>query len=536
MADLVIALSLANLCYLRVWSELLTYTPANTFWMKRPPESAQYAAVVLNVVLAGILLWPLVRRARRTGPASATLAQWSLLLVLLIPANGVREVLGNLVPYLKSPLFEVIGRAGVATLVAGLVVVFLWAVAHWRRQLIATVCAVLLLVSPFVPITFVQAGWKAATYDAGPFADKPLAHPIYSQAAPGPRILWVIFDEWDYRLSFVDRPANIHLPEVDRFEAESLRAANAYPPGEGTPTSIPSLVMGRIVTGVREDGVDELMLTLRDPPRAVRWSAQPTLFSRARSLGINTAVVGWFHPYCRLLNRDLTACRWWELAMQHNSMGDTFGEILRNQTRSLFESTLLSPFGQSLATRQHVRTYQAALGEAVKVATDRSLGVVLLHLPVPHAPHAYDRVSHQFTLSNAPIEGYWDSLELMDRTLGQLRRTMEESGVWESSAILLSSDHSYREAQILAGRMDGRVPLLLKLPGHHAAVTYESPFNTVLTADLLTAIATREVADPAGAAAWLDRHRSLVVDPIPVRSRTGSPLARISSRKVSAGR
>jgi len=40
-----VALSFANLCYLRVWSELLTYTPWDTYLMTTPPKPvAMFAA------------------------------------------------------------------------------------------------------------------------------------------------------------------------------------------------------------------------------------------------------------------------------------------------------------------------------------------------------------------------------------------------------------------------------------------------------------------------------------------------------------
>jgi hypothetical protein len=40
-------------------------------------------------------------------------------------------------------------------------------------------------------------------------------------------------------------------------------------------------------------------------------------------------------------------------------------------------------------------------------------------------------------------------------------------------------------------------------------VNFAAPFNTVLTHDLLLAILRGEVSDTKGAAAWLDRHRSI---------------------------
>ena len=46
LRDLAVALSLANLCYLRVWSELLTYRRNDTYLMSRLPGPPGLAAVM----------------------------------------------------------------------------------------------------------------------------------------------------------------------------------------------------------------------------------------------------------------------------------------------------------------------------------------------------------------------------------------------------------------------------------------------------------------------------------------------------------
>jgi arylsulfatase A-like enzyme len=196
------------------------------------------------------------------------------------------------------------------------------------------------------------------------------------------------------------------------------------------------------------------------------------------------------------------------MAMQHNSMGDNFWQILPNQTRSLFETNLFSLFGRSLTANQQTGVYQAMMGEAKRLVVDRDFGLTLVHLPIPHAPHAYNRKTGTFTLGNSPIAGYIDSLALLDRSVGELRRTMENSGVWDSTTVLFTSDHGYRDSEALDGKSDPRVPYLLKLPSQKDAVTYTPDFNTVLTADLLLDVLRGEISGPASATAWLDRNRT----------------------------
>jgi len=131
----------------------------------------------------------------------------------------------------------------------------------------------------------------------------------------------------------------------------------------------------------------------------------------------------------------------------------------------------------------------------------------VVHLPVPHAPHAYNRRTGEFTLGNAPIAGYVDSLALLDRTIGEIRRDMENAGTWDSTTVLFTTDHPYREAMQLDGKSDPRIPYILKLAGQKEGVEYAPQFNTVLTADLLMAVLRGEIADTESAAAWLDRNR-----------------------------
>jgi hypothetical protein len=196
------------------------------------------------------------------------------------------------------------------------------------------------------------------------------------------------------------------------------------------------------------------------------------------------------------------------MAMQHNSMGDNFWQILPNQTRSLFETNLFSLFGRSLTAGQQTGVYHAILVEAERLSVDRDFGLTLVHLPIPHAPHAYNRKTGTFTLGNSPIAGYVDSLALLDRTVGELRRTMEDAGVWDSTTVLFTSDHGYRDSEALDGKSDPRVPYILKMASQKDPVAYTQEFNTVLTADLLMGVLSGEITDPASAVAWLDSNRT----------------------------
>jgi len=56
---------------------------------------------------------------------------------------------------------------------------------------------------------------------------------------------------------------------------------------------------------------------------------------------------------------------------------------------------------------------------------DASIGLALIHLPIPHPPAIYYR--HQAELTAKRGLGYLDSVGLVDRTVGDVRRTLEQA-------------------------------------------------------------------------------------------------------------
>jgi len=505
--DLFIALSLANLCYLRIWSELLTYTRPDEYLMKLPPGPMQYVAVMLNVLLLGGILFGAVNWGRRRFSKSGF--RWveaAFLLFWIVPLNAIRAVLSNHFDLLRSGLFGILDPRAVELLAGASTLAALFLIAKFSPRLAHVAASVLALLFPFCAVTFGQAVWKIAQYNPSGFAANPPVPPL-PDARTSPRFLWVIADEWDYRLTFVDRPAGLALPEIDRLRRDSLFTEQAYPPGPETPISLPGYFTGRLVKSVRYVGPSDLQIRFRDGTGPVSWRDQPSIFTSAHALGFNTALVDWFHPGCRVLS-GLTYCDWWEMARQFNSMGSSFGEVLPNQTRSLFETTLISLFGQSLAGHQQTGVYHEILREGLAAANNPEFGLTVIHLPVPHAPHAYDRRTGTFTLGNAPIRGYVDSLALLDRTVGEMRRSLEASGEWGRTTVLFTSDHHYREETALAGEPDDlRIPFLLKMAGQHEGADYRERFNTVLTHDLILEVLEGHLATAADVSHWLDTNR-----------------------------
>jgi hypothetical protein len=178
-----------------------------------------------------------------------------------------------------------------------------------------------------------------------------------------------------------------------------------------------------------------------------------------------------------------------------------------------FQATVLNSFWSTVTPLQrrrlHLKIYQHTLEDSLRVATNSHFGLILLHLPVPHQPGIYVPATREFSITSfGAAQGYLNNLALADRTLGELRHAMETSGIWDKTWLLVSSDHWWRTSAAYDGKVDHRVPFILKAPGPAHPETYSQAFNTAITHDLLLAILQHQVDKPEQIATWLDRYRT----------------------------
>jgi len=511
--DLVVALSLSNLVYLRCWAEMLTLDRNEYYWLTNPPSPPHFIALIVNIILMALILTGLMSGLRQRHGLAVKLAPLFGLLILVSLVNSLRTLIGR--PGNSLFLRFVVQRTPAFGVLIAIAIVIALAVGGMRA--LKPAYWLLTLLSPFVAIAFAQAGYRIATFDPSITADGRLAARLPAKPPNAPRVVWVIFDEWDDGLAFKERSPGIHLPETDRLRNGSLFASEAITANTNTDWSMPSLTTGMPVQDVHPYGPSEMMLRPPGSGQWLRWSRQPNVFGKARELGFNTAVVAWAIPYCRVLNSDLTDCWWWSGSTQHNSNGNTVPEILINQPRSLYETIYRSPFGQSLSTERHRMIHEAVLAKSLQVACDRSLGLILLHLPIPHPPYFYNAATGKDDLGATPIfgilkqtqQGYLDALELADKTLGSLRHAMEMAGVWDTATVVLSSDHPFRHHDTLDGKPTSRtVPYLIKAAGQTQPQQYDAAFSALLTSKLILAFLSGELARAEQVPAWLDAHRS----------------------------
>ena len=517
LRDAMAALSLSNLCFISAWQILLNPGHYFYYYWKNYPGFTEIIALVLDILLLAVLFSVGIAATRRFGKgALAKGARVLFVLLLVIPLNSIRLGGGSLN---DLDLFTFLRRTQVMVLGCLLLAAILLVLWRWSSVITRIVAPILMILAPFSLVALSQGVWLAQRHRSDiRLFNKKTPDVAESETEPARRVLWLIFDEMDQRMLFDARPDGIKFPELDRFRSEAIYADSAYPPAGETLMSMPALTTGRIVTRAVPSRPDELMLTFDGSKEAAGWSAQPNIFSAARAAGFRTALIGWYHPYCRTIGTGLDVCYWEPSISEANPVLDklSMGGAMRLWVRAvLFRIPLVFRLLKSRYMRdlreQHIVTHQRILAEARAVVRDRGLNLTLIHFPVPHHPFIYDPARN--VLSPATDNDYAGNLELVDKILGELRREMEAAFSWNKTAVLITSDHWWRDSTPVNGRRDHRVPFLLKLAGQPEGVTYPRAFNTVLTHDLVLAYLSGELSSKDDMIQWMDRHRSFAESP-----------------------
>lgn len=532
LKDFGISLSLANLCFIKVWGRLLS--KAGAYFNEFP---VMFAGIILDVLLLALLFWIGITIVRQTKNAKLkTVAKSVFWLAVVTSLNGILVLLSTFLPFTFSRLF---GHQGAA--ISGIIfsAAFLITAFHLRDKIFQFAPKALMALIPFAFVTLFQAVWhleEPPALIAKAEAKNESSVTVTADKNAKTRILWIIFDELDQQVTFSARPSSIQLPELDKLRSESFHGENAYSPSPLTHISMPALITGKLISKVSPAGPTDMFLYYEGANQPVRWSEQPNVFQLARRSGYKTGVVGWNHPYCEILGNSLTLCkevrenRASDISIASSMFENAKGVIstiplLTQAVIPIVQRVELVNFLVTSGERQKYRIrYETILSNATLAATDSQLDLVMVHFPIPHPPGIYDRYKDDFSMNGS--SSYIDNLELVDKTVGTLRREMEKAGIWEDTTVLISADHWWRttmwkrgpfwsptNAELNIDPNDHRIPFILKLANQNNGVAYQKPFNTIITKELLLALLRGDVSDKSSVTDWLNKNSTLADSP-----------------------
>lgn len=349
------------------------------------------------------------------------------------------------------------------------------------------------LLSPFVLFTFGRAVYYAGRPSLVTMAPTSSRNPALR------RTVVLLFDEMDEGIFFNERDPGISLPHIDRFRKESFVGARAFTPNGCTLLAVPSLLTGEAVVDATAASEAELSLQLAGTEKPL--SAMPQLFSDAKAAGARIALLGYFHPYCRLFGQ------WTDHCLSFSSLEYDYGPF------PFLPLTLLSPWTTREALT-HARNFERLSPSALALVADPSFDLVYLHIPIPRPPGITDEG-----------RGYGEAAylangERADRFFGELRLRLEQSGLWKRTNILLTSDHGYRDSARALEKAEGRsrylhVPFVVKFAGDGVPASHPTPFSTRGLRSWVGGLLKGEIANQADLVERLSRSQIPASDPAP---------------------
>lgn len=464
VAGLVVALSLANLSYLRIW-DLLLHNPQSSYLTSVPYGRVDYFAALLGVLLLTLLLYLLINLVWHHGNRwHRALAMLGVFVVFILPLDFVRRSGGASIEVMTGiSRYVIIGTVGLGLFTLAL---------FFRQRFWAVVFWALAICSPYVLFTFGHA--TARIVDPEEIYPRRILPAPSAPAAVREtrRLIWVIFDEWDQTILFERRPKELSLPVLDALVKESVVVSPAYAPAMATMVSVPSLLQGRQLAGAFGTGDSRLQVRL---PGETGWSNfrdGDSIVTDVLALPAPAVVLGWYHPYDRILPQSPL--------LQARSYGFPAFEGIRGEG---LVSTVLAQYAYMalpIYGRMECRDLYLRLhADALQVVADSSVRFAFLHYGIPHVPGIFDARKQDLTVALSSEQGgYVGNLALVDRTLGELLAALDRSGLRESTALVLTADHWWRSAPWVKSGQGYPVPLIIQARKGDRGIQVKTPFAT----------------------------------------------------------
>lgn len=506
------SVSLANLVFLRSWAELLRLHGGGE--ASAPAARTLLWVTILSVALLAAVLLAGHWLASRSGWLTA--ARCAALFLLITPIDFLDGQVRPMLPGWISPhAFVVVWTILLLVPVLAAVRLGVYGKSGWYRSL----RTLLVVLSPLAAILSLNLLWKSygpATVLAAPA----LAGPVNGTSAG--RVIWIVFDELDSRLAFDARPSGIEMPELDRLRKEGLFAAKAKPPAWDTPESMTTYILGQRVA---KFGAQPFVASLESGGSADMRKAA-TIFSEARRSGANTYLTGWYLPYCQMLAPVLTDCvQPTPASIRPSSFAESFAAQWKAQLSEHWLAIRFDPqaqkrvpwFGWGERIEQNL-AYKQMMDATATMVGGAGGRLVLVHLPIPHPLGIYDRRKNELSLDTR--NNSLDNLELVDQTVGAIRRVLETNGLWDQTNFIVTSDHPMRpdvwsqnevwseeERAATLNRRHPWIPLLVKTAGVGAPVELASEVDSSRLTALALALLRGEVTSAEQAAHALTEAR-----------------------------
>jgi hypothetical protein len=475
-------LSVWNLDFLHGWRVMIFASPAEYYFMPLP-QTVDYIALLILLFGGASISFLLLRAIRRYMTGFDNVA-------FLIFVAAISVGIGD---YLR----DVIGGGKLALYIFGGLAPLILAVILWQQSRTLFARAIFvggLLTAPFALSNMAQAMWHIVTPSVGDVQAAAQPEAATSQkvtnlvksgtAAHGYRVVWLLFDELDERALFGERRSGYQFKAFDQFRAGSVHFDRVRGVGGLTIVAMPSLWLGTRVTKSETIDGDTLNVTLEGTSASVPVDDLDHLFRATWEAGLHTALVGYYHPYCRIFRGYYDRCEtYYYLVDPRLAESQTLGEAIAAQI------SVFNPFWYR-ATK--IEEFRRSVKAAAEAAADEQFDLVAVHAGFPHSPWVFDARTKQLSLLRA---NYLDNVALADYYLAIVRQSMLDAGVWDRTAIIITADHGNRDWQGADSATIGAVPFLVKLPYQRRGRDISCTLDAIVLRRLIEGLLRGQVPD-----------------------------------------
>jgi len=379
----------------------------------------------------------------------------------------------------------------------------------------------ILIMSPFAFLMTGTMVWRIFERVESPSEHSksisPMRTPVNGGNKSTPRILWMIFDELDIRFAFEHRDG-LPLPHLDKLKNSSMYATNAYSAESDTLHSIPAMFSGLNLIKPVILGNQDLKFTINETQKSVTWKEIPSIFDKAKKMNLKTAILGNYHPYHKIFGNVVNYClpscipevSIWKKMTRYSRL--ILNTIFFDGIPLMRRSKL---FSDDIKREIFIDVYQHMLDKAIPIISDPDYNLIFIHWTIPHAPGIYESSGKKFNPSYQA--NYFDNLVLVDETIGKIWDVSKDQGIWDSTIVIVTSDHWLRKIMLEADictslnaeikdmicHPDYRVPLMIKMPHQQEQVLYTGPFRMYHIHDMLENMLKGNIRTSADLTGWM---------------------------------
>jgi hypothetical protein len=425
-----------------------------------------WMVIALIFGVAVFALWPRASRWTTCGLAA----------IALIPLMSFGGGLARQLPF-DDTLRALWENATVRFGGPGLVVASLAAGLAWWPHLVATWLRRMLLVLSPVSLVVLFTAARSLTGTTVPLVSDRDSERTVSTPTTCGSVLALLFDELSFSYLYDENgQVREEFPAIRRFASQAATYTNAVAPGNETLVALPSYLSARHLSDVR---VDEDGLSYVEEGKLLPFSATSDegLFVTARRLGLSTEAVGYYLPYCDLLNGIVDVCHsmsFYNVSTTHEGFAP-FDPVLTTLVLWPRQFPLGLLKGPAFAVHQRELVEQTMAFARRPLGTDRPV-FRLVHFSIPHLPFVFDGQGFNPPLDpmrTSPDTAYAAQVQYVDRLAGELLDGMRNAGTFDTTTIALFADHGYRfggrERDVL------HIPFIVKMARQREPVEVTTP-------------------------------------------------------------